>query len=227
MSVSIRAFTVWGSANVSNALLRSPPSTPEAPLDPRAFVSFVRNQSDIPTVSLLASTTTSLNYTLVIVPVVFSLPICTKGAEIHFRWSPPAVPNGELTGYRINFCWHKKNETRRNSDCQDIGVKANVTEFTARHLITNENYVFTVGKISPNIINRELIYIFFKLRFQVQASTKMGYGPETAPLMVSTSSEKAIPHLVIFTANVLWLADLDKHSSLNPSLGMFTALHYV
>ena len=51
ISIFIRAFTVWGSANISDVILRSPPSTPEIPLKPRAFVSFIRNESSVLTVS--------------------------------------------------------------------------------------------------------------------------------------------------------------------------------
>jgi hypothetical protein len=54
---------------------------------------------------------------------------------------------------------------------------------------------------------------------KVKAFTEIGYGPETRPLKVSTSVETPIPHLVIFTSNLLWLADLDNHASLNQSLG--------
>ena len=43
--VSIRAFTVWSSAAVSDARLRSPPSTPDVPLNPRTFVSFIRDDA--------------------------------------------------------------------------------------------------------------------------------------------------------------------------------------
>lgn len=60
---------------------------------------------------------------------------------------------------------------------------------------------------------------FFQYFDQVKASTEIGFGPETTPYTVSSHEETAIPHLVIFTANLLWLADLDKHSSLNQSLG--------
>lgn len=59
---------------------------------------------------------------------------------------------------------------------------------------------------------------------KVKASTEIGYGNETRPLTVSTSAETPIPHLMIFTANSLWLADLDKHTSLNQSLGRVKAL---
>lgn len=62
---------------------------------------------------------------------------------IHFRWSPPAKSNGELTGYRIHFC-HEIVGTL-DDDCQNIDVLAGVTEFIAPNLIIYDNYTFTVG----------------------------------------------------------------------------------
>ncbi|KAK4016061.1 hypothetical protein OUZ56_031022 [Daphnia magna] len=164
VSVSIRAFTVWGSANVSNVILKSPPSTPEVPLKPRAFVSFVRNDS-----SSLAE------------------------VVIHFRWSPPAKSNGELAGYRVTYC--RETSESQHRDCQNANVSPSATEFVARNVGTDDYYVFTV-----------------------KAFTEVGYGPETRTLEVSTSIETPIPHLVIFTSNLLWLADLDNHASLNQSV---------
>jgi hypothetical protein len=63
---------------------------------------------------------------------------------IHFRWSPPAKSNGELTGYRIHFCHEVVGI--QTEDCQDIDVSAGVTEFIAHNLVIDDNYAFTVGQ---------------------------------------------------------------------------------
>jgi hypothetical protein len=62
---------------------------------------------------------------------------------IHFRWSPPAKSNGELTGYRIHFC----HDGTPSDDCQDFDVSAGATEFIAPNLVMDDNYTFTVGPL--------------------------------------------------------------------------------
>ncbi len=116
---------------------------------------------------------------------------------VDFRWTPPVKFNGELVGYKIE-CWNEKDDTKLDL-CQKDGsiVPPIVNDYSTRTLMPNESYYFTV-----------------------QAFTQVGYGPKTAPLLVLTAKETPVPQLLIFTVNSLWLVDLDKHKSLNKSLGM-------
>ncbi len=79
-----------------------------------------------------------------------------KEAVIHFRWSPPAQANGELTGYKIN-CWYEKNGTRYRI-CQNVFVPSGLTEFIIPKLLINENYLFTVCKF-PLLFTCKLLQI--------------------------------------------------------------------
>ena len=116
LAVSVRAFTVWSWTNVSDARLRSPPSRPQAPQKPRSFVSFVRNAANSRT-----------------------------RVVVHFRWSPPSKPNGQLTGYKVH-CWQEINGTRYVI-CPDSVLAVNVTEFSTSNLLANETYFFSVRRV--------------------------------------------------------------------------------
>ena len=92
---------------------------------------------------------------------------------------------------------------------------------TRLRLVTQQNLKTRKKKATKRKVIFKNIKWLRNVLNQVKARTEIGYGPETRTLKVSTSAETPIPHLVIFTSNLLWLADLDnQHASLNQSLGM-------
>ncbi|KAJ8934365.1 hypothetical protein NQ314_013406 [Rhamnusium bicolor] len=80
LNVTIRAFTYWGTSPQVRAEIFSPPSTPSAPINLRAYVIYEHNppQAD--------------NYVSII-----------------FRWDFPLYPNGVLQGFKLR-CWYMEND---------------------------------------------------------------------------------------------------------------------
>ncbi|XP_074649999.1 proto-oncogene tyrosine-protein kinase ROS-like [Tubulanus polymorphus] len=74
ITVSLRAYTHWGSSKTTSSKLKSPMSEPSIPLNPRAFVSFNQKfAKSEPTV------------------------------HIEFRWNCPAELNGVLNGFHVFY----------------------------------------------------------------------------------------------------------------------------
>ncbi|KAJ8921659.1 hypothetical protein NQ315_010568, partial [Exocentrus adspersus] len=110
LNVTIRAFTYWGTSPQVRAEIFSPPSTPSAPRNLRAYVNFDRSQPQ------------EENYATVIL-----------------RWDMPLTPNGLLQGFRIT-CWHMNDDARieicnnvviqpNNTEYKIYNLKRNVIYF--------------------------------------------------------------------------------------------------
>ncbi|XP_029679506.1 proto-oncogene tyrosine-protein kinase ROS-like [Formica exsecta] len=101
-----------------------------------------------------------------------------------FRWNLPESTDEVIQGYTVQ-CWFIENQ-KRIQICDDKSISATTLECTVHNLKPNTTYYF-----------------------QVQAHTKVGAGPYTDLIDVSTTHENPIPQLLIVSENGINIWDLD------------------
>lgn len=86
-------------------------------------------------------------------------------------------------------CWFI--EDRKEIEiCNDQSIPASTLEYTVRNLIRNMTYYF-----------------------RVRAHTKIGAGPYTDVINVSTTYENPVPRLLVATADAVRISDLDRETN--------------
>ncbi|KAJ8952660.1 hypothetical protein NQ318_020975, partial [Aromia moschata] len=114
LNVTIRAFTYWGMSPQVRAEIFSPPSTPSAPTNLRAYVIHENK------------TPHDNNYVSLI-----------------FRWNYPLNPNGVLQGFKVR-CWYMENDVEMDICGEDTVIEATETQYNVTELADNEIYYFEV-----------------------------------------------------------------------------------
>ncbi|XP_072751260.1 proto-oncogene tyrosine-protein kinase ROS isoform X2 [Anoplolepis gracilipes] len=105
-----------------------------------------------------------------------------------FRWNQPQFTNGVIQGYMVQ-CWFIENQKRTHL-CKDQNVPASTLEYTVSNLTRHMTFYF-----------------------QVRAHTKIGAGPYTDLINVSTRYENPVPQLLVATADAVRISDLDKETN--------------
>lgn len=98
LHVSIRAFTYWGSSSQVQAEVYSPPSTPSAPCNIRAYVTHTYLKKG------------------------------TRVASVTFRWDRPKHSNGVIEGYKIYYWSLNETEAYRNITLPPSDVQFNLSD---------------------------------------------------------------------------------------------------
>ncbi|XP_031846803.1 receptor protein-tyrosine kinase sevenless isoform X3 [Nomia melanderi] len=101
-----------------------------------------------------------------------------------FRWNEPQFSNGLITGYTVQ-CWNLLEEQIR---CESLFVDE--LEHTVHGLLPDTTYYF-----------------------QVRAHTKIGPGPYTDVINVSTIHENPVPQLLVATMDAVRISDLDQEKN--------------
>ncbi|XP_018353318.1 PREDICTED: proto-oncogene tyrosine-protein kinase ROS isoform X2 [Trachymyrmex septentrionalis] len=102
-----------------------------------------------------------------------------------FRWNPPEFTNGVIQGYIVE-CWHIVNETEVFI-CNNCSIETTTLEYATSNVTSNMTYYC-----------------------KVRAYTKIGAGPYTNPINVSTTYENPVPKLLVATNDAVRLSDLDR-----------------
>lgn len=102
-----------------------------------------------------------------------------------YRWTQPQFTNGVIEGYMVQ-CWFIE-DRKRNQTCKDQSIPASILEYTVHNLERNMTYYF-----------------------QVRAHTKIGPGPYTDVINVTTTYESPVPKLLVATADAVRILDLDQ-----------------
>ncbi|XP_070154570.1 proto-oncogene tyrosine-protein kinase ROS-like [Polyergus mexicanus] len=110
--------------------------------------------------------------------------------SVTFRWNQPEFTDEVIQGYTMQ-CWFIENQ-KKIQICDGKSISATILEYTVHNLKSNTTYYF-----------------------QVQAHTKVGTGPYTDLIDVSTSHENPIPQLLIVSDNVIAIWDLDTKININ------------
>ncbi|XP_029679511.1 proto-oncogene tyrosine-protein kinase ROS-like isoform X2 [Formica exsecta] len=110
--------------------------------------------------------------------------------SVIFRWNQPEFTDEVIQGYTVQ-CWFIKNQ-KEIQICDNKSISATTLECTMHNLKPNTTYYF-----------------------QVQAHTKVGAGPYTDLIDVSTTHENPIPQLLIITKYGIDIWDLDSNTSVN------------
>ncbi|KAL6432278.1 hypothetical protein ACFW04_006732 [Cataglyphis niger] len=112
----------------------------------------------------------------------------TDDRLVIFRWNQPQFTNGVIQGYMVQ-CWFI--EDREEIEiCNDQSIPASTLEYTIRNLRRNMTYYF-----------------------RVRAHTKIGAGPYTDVINVSTTYENPVPQLLVATADAVRISDLDREAN--------------
>ncbi|XP_012234446.2 proto-oncogene tyrosine-protein kinase ROS isoform X2 [Linepithema humile] len=102
-----------------------------------------------------------------------------------FRWNLPEFTNGLIQGYTVQ-CWFFNN-LEKIEVCNDYSIPSTTLEYTAYNLLPNTTYYF-----------------------QVRAHTRIGAGPYTDLINVTTMYENPVPQLLVATADAVRISDLDQ-----------------
>ncbi|XP_011869660.1 PREDICTED: proto-oncogene tyrosine-protein kinase ROS isoform X2 [Vollenhovia emeryi] len=120
-----------------------------------------------------------------------------------FRWNQPEFTNGVIEGYTVQ-CWFIENQ-KEMPICNDYSIPATVLEFTVHNLRPNMTYYF-----------------------KVRAHTKIGAGPYTDSISVSTTHENPVPELLVATqADAVKISDLDKEINYTLTRHIATEVNYL
>ncbi|XP_011637649.1 proto-oncogene tyrosine-protein kinase ROS isoform X2 [Pogonomyrmex barbatus] len=119
-----------------------------------------------------------------------------------FRWNQPEFTNGVIQGYTVQ-CWYIDNQ-KEMSICDDYGIPATILEFTVHNLSPNTTYYF-----------------------KVRAYTKIGAGPYTEPISVSTTYENPVPELLVATTDAVRISDLDREANYTLTRHVATEVNYL
>lgn len=98
LHISIRAFTYWGSSSQVQAEVYSPPSTPSAPCNLRAYVTHTYHKKG------------------------------TRVASITFRWDQPKHSNGVIEGYKIYYWSLNDTEAYNNKTLPPTDIQFNLSD---------------------------------------------------------------------------------------------------
>ncbi|XP_029677026.1 proto-oncogene tyrosine-protein kinase ROS-like [Formica exsecta] len=109
---------------------------------------------------------------------------------VTFRWNQPEFTDEVIQGYTVQ-CWFIKNQ-KEIQICNNKSISPTILECTVHHLKSN------------------MIYYF-----QVRAHTKVGAGPYTDLINVSTTHENPIPQLLMVTKEGIDIRDLDSKINVN------------
>ncbi|XP_043279081.1 proto-oncogene tyrosine-protein kinase ROS isoform X3 [Venturia canescens] len=107
---------------------------------------------------------------------------------VTFRWDLPQFVNGLIQGYELK-CWSMMNGVEIQI-CNDVKVGAEVEEYSVHQLKPNTTYYL-----------------------KVRAFTKVGAGPYTDVVNVSTDYENPVPQLLVATTDAVRMIDLDRRSN--------------
>ncbi|KAL6446721.1 hypothetical protein ACFW04_001278 [Cataglyphis niger] len=106
-----------------------------------------------------------------------------ENISVIFRWNQPQFADEVIQGYTVR-CWFIEN-LKEIQICNDKSTSATILECTMRHVKPNTTYYF-----------------------QARAHTKVGAGPYTDLISVSTTHENPIPRLLMVTKNaehkIIW-----------------------
>ncbi|XP_043257692.1 proto-oncogene tyrosine-protein kinase ROS isoform X3 [Colletes gigas] len=104
-----------------------------------------------------------------------------------FRWNQPEFTNGLIVGYTVQ-CWFVEDHV----DVQicDQSLISDKLEHTVHDLLPNTTYYF-----------------------QVRGHTKIGAGPYTDVINVSTTYENPVPQLLVATMDAVRISDLDEEKN--------------
>lgn len=106
IKVTIQAFTYWGLSPQIVKKIRSPPSLPSRPLNPRVFIKIYQN------------TTTR-----------------EEMIEALLRWDPPDHPNGVITAYRVRYFFRiKEEELDFELDVDPDKVELTITQLQSKFI---------------------------------------------------------------------------------------------
>ncbi|XP_029667593.1 proto-oncogene tyrosine-protein kinase ROS-like [Formica exsecta] len=106
------------------------------------------------------------------------------------RWNQPEFIDEVIQGYTVQ-CWFIENQ-KEIQICNNESISAAILERTVHNLKPNTTYYF-----------------------QVRAHTKVGAGPYTDLIDVSTTHENPIPRLLTILENGIDIWDLDSNTSVN------------
>ncbi|XP_029680806.1 proto-oncogene tyrosine-protein kinase ROS-like isoform X2 [Formica exsecta] len=109
---------------------------------------------------------------------------------VTFRWNQPNITDKLIQGYTVQ-CWFIENQ-KEIQICNNESISAAILERTVHNLKPNTTYYF-----------------------QVQAHTKVGAGPYTNLINVSTTHENPIPRLLTISNNGIDIWDLDSKINVN------------
>ncbi|KAL6446735.1 hypothetical protein ACFW04_001285 [Cataglyphis niger] len=109
--------------------------------------------------------------------------------SVTFRWNQPEFSEGIIQGYTVQ-CWFIENQ--KEIQICDKSVSATLLEYTVNNVKPNTTYYF-----------------------QVRAHTKVGAGPYTDSIDVSTTHENPIPQLLMVTEKGIDIWDLDSKMIVN------------
>ncbi|XP_076645581.1 receptor protein-tyrosine kinase sevenless isoform X2 [Halictus rubicundus] len=101
-----------------------------------------------------------------------------------FRWNEPQFANGLIVGYTVQ-CWN-----RQEVQLCDQSLIVGKLEHTIHDLLPNTTYYF-----------------------QVRAHTKIGPGPYSNVINVSTVYENPVPQLLVATMDAVRISDLDQEKN--------------
>lgn len=119
---------------------------------------------------------------------LFKFLITLQLSNYAYRWDLPEFENGLIQGYELK-CWLiiEGNEIQISND---IKVGSEVQEYAVNQLKSNATYYF-----------------------KVRAFTKIGAGPYTETVNVSTEYENPVPQLLVATTDAVKMIDLDRRSN--------------
>ena len=157
IKLAIRAFTYWASSKQTIIEIHSPMSTPTSPTYPRVYIYHEK----------------SAYYGTI------------QKIHAEFRWSPPEVTNGIISGYIVNASSYSYENNK------------NISELDQR-VLGDSNVIY----LSDLKINTTYY-------FQVQALTESGEGPLSQIVSVYSSEENPVPRLLVAKTNSIRLVDVD------------------
>ncbi|NXC43638.1 ROS1 kinase, partial [Penelope pileata] len=110
---------------------------------------------------------------------------------VEFRWDKPERDNGELTQFRVYY------QLLYQSSIADTLEEWNVSNVKPTALL------FSLRDVLPSLT----------VRFQVQAFTSLGPGPMSNVVQKNSSDLFPVPTLITFSANKLFLTDIDNNET--------------
>ncbi|KAL6424956.1 hypothetical protein ACFW04_009352 [Cataglyphis niger] len=116
--------------------------------------------------------------------------------SVTFRWNQPEFTDDVIQGYAVQ-CWFIESQ-RKIQICDDKSILATILEHKLHNLKPNMTYYF-----------------------QVRAHTKVGAGPYTNLIDVSTRHENPPPQLLIISENLKNIEIRDLDSKINSELMTF------
>ncbi|XP_029680164.1 proto-oncogene tyrosine-protein kinase ROS-like isoform X3 [Formica exsecta] len=126
----------------------------------------------------------------------------TDDRLVIFRWNQPQFTNGIIQGYMVQCSFIE--DEKEIEICNDQSIPASTLEYTIRNLRRNMTYYF-----------------------RVRAHTKIGAGPYTDLINVSTTYENPVPQLLVATADAVKISDLDRETNNSLTRHSATDVNYL